>query len=177
MTLMLNDNQLVSVDGTNGTFYDYEGIFLSIHQDFMPVSSLGNMDELREIYKAKYSNIGPMDILDLSVTKTSCGCPAVVFLAKESLPGKPTAYFGCITVSLDDENNALTIVLWTQEDEKDNGVRDKHVMGGYPHDNDTSQSQVSDPLDSMYDDVFVFHALSMLRRRLYSLPHALSISR
>jgi hypothetical protein len=194
MRIKFNDNnewaQIPAhlVDGVE-TYHDYEGVFLSIQYindaddinlGFLlhdAAASLSNYNKLRDLYQSKYCNTG-LEMIEFKIDATSNGHPCIVFLGQEKRMGEPTAYFASVTIAslgYEDETTmptsasasasaAFVLTLWAQEDRADVGVRERYAV-----------FDDGDPLSRAHDDLFVFHALSKLRRRLDHLPKSVEI--
>lgn len=156
-----------------------EGVFLSAKSieyrndtaDIVQCVKFKNTDKLLEIYRQRYSGKG-MKIMEVKTGYTAEGLPFVSAVGLEMLDSKPAAFFGSLTIftanhATGSNDSAIELLLWSQEDKMDAGIREKC--------NDI-EGVGTDPYSSVHDDVFVFHALSRLRRALGSIPSQIMLS-
>ena len=183
MQLILGSNWLpVPSDkrADNTVFFEAEeGVFLSTKSDdhrtdtpdIVHCASFKNTDKLLEIYRQRYSGQG-MEMLEVKTGFTPEGLHFVSAVGLEALESKPTAFFGSLTIFIGNQasvtdDSSIELLLWSQEDKMDAGIREKCA---------DIKGVETDPYSRVYDDAFVFHALSRLRRALDSIPSQVALS-
>ena len=139
--------------------------------DMFHCGSLKQTDKLYEIYRQRYSGQG-VELLELKTGYTTDGLFFASVVGVESLDAKPTAFFGSFTIFSTPQtpgSGTIEFLLWSQEDKRDVGIREQYFR------KEAEQSSVTDPYSRIYDDVFVFHALSRLRRTLNGIPKQVKV--
>jgi len=173
----------------NDVWYDPEGIYLSYQEDSVTTMNAGilmkeldldfnalqtKQDALRELYRQRFAEDG-LELIDFQISQQAYNnaIPVIVsVIAKESLPGESTSFFASITVfpatmKAYDNDWPAEIAMWTQEDRNDAGTREKYVR---------QKDGTGNPFDSMYDNQFVFHALSKLRQKLENVSKNIRVT-
>ena len=152
---------------------DNEGVFLCVKRQQKSKSFADNnkphgkhddKNDLIEMYRRRYSAEG-FEMIECDIQHNHHkGYYYVSYLGKESLEQNdetPGAFFGSVAVFSDmDYVPAIEFNLWAQEDQLDIGIREKCAF----------PKEDLNPYDRKFDDLFVFHPLSKIRRHMDAIP-------